>query len=135
MAATREPPSWRILVVDDNECCADCLALLLRRQGHDPQVAYDGVGALAAARRFRPEVVLSDLGLPGLSGHELARSLRREPGLEGVYLVALTGYGGAEDRHRALDAGFDAYLTKPVPFAQVEQLLGRVARDEAALVS
>jgi DNA-binding response OmpR family regulator len=129
------PPSWRVLVVDDNDCCADCLAVLLRRQGHAPLVAYDGARALAAARWFRPEVVLSDLGLPGLSGLELARRLRREPGLESAYLVALTGCGEEESRRLAFEAGFDAYLTKPVSFAEVQELLEQFARETEALVS
>ena len=126
------PPGLRVLVVDDNDCCADCLAVLLRRQGHAPQVAYDGPRALAAALRFRPEVVLSDLRLPGLSGFELARRLRREPGLQSAFLVALTGWEEGEGRRLALEAGFDAYLTKPVPFAAVQELLGQVARESAA---
>jgi len=104
----------RILVVDDSVDAAESLAILLRLQGHDVRVAHDGPAALAAAAAFHPEVVLLDIGLPGLDGYEVARRLRRRRRMAKALLVALTGYGQEEDRHRALEAGFDHHLIKPV---------------------
>jgi two-component system CheB/CheR fusion protein len=103
----------RILVVDDNRDAADSLALLLQVSGHEVRTAHDGPTALEAARAWRPEVVVLDLGLPRLDGYEVARRLRREQLGEGLVLVALTGYGQDEDRRRSEEAGFDHHLVKP----------------------
>ena len=103
----------RILVVDDNKDAATSLALLLRLGGHSVQVAHDGPEALEAVRSAAPEVVLLDIGMPGMDGYEVARRLRQTPGLEGVLLVALTGWGQEHDRRRSKEAGFDHHLTKP----------------------
>jgi CheY-like chemotaxis protein len=127
------PPPRRILLADDNEDFAEMMARLLRRRGrHEVQVVYDGQAALAAAQNFQPEVAFLDIGLPGISGYRLAQQLRQQPGLEGVLLVALTGYGQEEDRRRALAAGFDEHLTKPVGFDTLQGLLA--ARSVAAKV-
>lgn len=104
----------RILVVDDNPDTADSLALLLRLRGYEVEVAYDGPAALETAASFRPQVVLLDIGLPGLDGYQVAERLRQERRLGRVRLVALTGYGREEDQLRAREAGFDHHLTKPV---------------------
>ena len=104
----------RVLVVDDNADGADSLALHLRLSGHEVQVAYSGPAALKVAEPFRPDVVLLDIGLPGMDGYEVARRLRQQPGLADVVLVAVTGYGTDEDRSRSQEAGFDAHLVKPV---------------------
>jgi two-component system CheB/CheR fusion protein len=126
--AARPPaPPRRVLVVDDNVDAAESLLMLLRVRGHEVRVAYDGSAAIDAARRFRPEVVLLDIGLPGISGYEVARRLRREPGLEGTVLVALTGYGQEKDRQQSQEAGFDAHLTKPADPAALEKLLALIA--------
>jgi PAS domain S-box-containing protein len=110
-------PSRRILVVEDNVDAAESLALVLRYEGHSVQTAHDAAAALEAARSFHPEVVLLDIGLPGgMTGYDLARQLRQEPGLEKALLIALTGYGQEEDRQRARAAGCDAHLTKPANF-------------------
>jgi CheY-like chemotaxis protein len=122
------PSSWRILFVDDNKDFADCLAAMLRHRGHTIRVAYDGRTAIQAARLFRPQIVFSDIGLPGLTGHEVAQCLRQDPHLEGVYLVALTGFDAEEDHRAAQEAGFDAFLTKPVDLADVQEILERVAK-------
>ena len=103
----------RVLVVDDNLDSADTMAELVRIWGHDVRTAHDGLTALEAARSFNPQVVLLDVGLPGMDGYELARRLRAE-GLAGDLLVSITGYGQEEDRRRAEEAGFDHHLTKPV---------------------
>jgi PAS domain S-box-containing protein len=110
----RLSPGRRILIVDDNADAAETLALLLRLNGHDVQTALDGPAAVEAARAFQPDVALLDIGLPGMDGYEVARRLRREPGLKDVRLVAVTGYGREEDRLRSREAGFDHHLTKPV---------------------
>jgi PAS domain S-box-containing protein len=122
----------RILVVEDNTDAAEGLAVVLQIWGHDPQLAYDGVTALELAERTRPDVVLSDLGLPGMDGYELARRLRARPAFGRAVLIALSGYGRAEDKRRALEAGFDHHLVKPPDLDALEELLGRVARTPAA---
>ncbi|HJT78286.1 MAG TPA: response regulator [Gemmataceae bacterium] len=113
----------RVLVVDDNRDAADSLALLLPLWGHAVRVAYDGPAALEAVRAYRPEVVLLDLGLPGMTGYEVAGRLRREPGLEKVVLVAVSGYGQEADRRRTRGAGFRDHLVKPVDPGDLRQLL------------
>ena len=118
----------RILVIEDNKDSADSLSMLLSVLGHEVRVAYTGPAGVEAASGWLPEVVLSDIGLPGFDGFEVARRLRRLPGMEGALLVALTGYGGEDDRRRGLEAGFDHYLTKPTDPADLQRLLaGRVA--------
>jgi CheY-like chemotaxis protein/two-component sensor histidine kinase len=113
----------RILVVDDNVDAAESLALLLQLKGHDTRLAHDGHGALEAAQAYRPDVVLLDIGLPGLNGFEVARRFRQLPELRDVFLVALTGWGQEEDRRRGQEAGFDHHLTKPADPAAIEKLL------------
>jgi PAS domain S-box-containing protein len=116
-------PGRRVLVVDDNTDAVASLAILLQAGGHQVQTAHDGPAALEAAQVFQPEVVLLDIGLPGMSGYEVARQLRRQPGLEKTRLVAVTGYGQEEDRRQAQAAGFDAHLVKPADLTAIAQLL------------
>jgi signal transduction histidine kinase len=113
----------RILVVDDNRDAADSLAMLLGFDGYEVRTAYTGKAALAMATTFRPQVCILDLGLPDLSGYEVARHVRQTPGLESSRLIAVTGWGQDEHRQRALEAGFDHHLTKPVDAAQLGRLL------------
>ena len=113
----------RILIVDDNLDAADSLALLLQLDGHDTQAVYGSKAALERAQTYRPDVVLLDIGLPEMNGYEVARRLRELPGLERVRLIALTGYGQAEDQARAQAAGFDAHLMKPVEPEALQQAL------------
>jgi PAS domain S-box-containing protein len=113
----------RLLVVDDNVDAADSLALLLRLQGHEVRVANNGPAALELAAGFRPEAVILDLGMPGMDGCEVARRLRRMPGLGKVRLAALTGWGQPEDRRRTAEAGFDQHFVKPVEPSTLEELL------------
>ena len=123
---TRGPaarPAARVLIVDDNVDQADSLAALCRILRHDVQVAYDGESALQAARRTRPEVVFLDISLPGMDGYDVAARLRAELGAR-VQLVAVSGRGRDEDRERALGAGFDHFLLKPLDPAFLESLLG-----------
>jgi signal transduction histidine kinase/ActR/RegA family two-component response regulator len=119
-------PARRILVVDDNVDAADSLATLLDLSGHQVWTAYGGAAALDVADTHRPEVILLDIGLPGMDGHEVARRLRRHPALSDVMLVALTGYGQEADRRRTQDAGFDHHLVKPVDPDDLTRLLVRV---------
>jgi signal transduction histidine kinase/CheY-like chemotaxis protein len=107
-------PRRRVLVVDDNIDAAQTLAMLLKLQGQEIQVAYDGLSALQVAESFHPEVVLLDIGLPRMDGYEVARRLREQVGADRVLLAALTGYGQDEDRRRSTAAGFNVHLVKPV---------------------
>jgi two-component system CheB/CheR fusion protein len=104
----------RVLVVEDNADTAESLTMLLELLGHRVRAAYDGVAALDAARANVPDVMLVDIGLPGMDGYEVARRVRRDPDLKQVVLVALTGYGREEDKQEAMAAGFDYHLVKPV---------------------
>jgi CheY-like chemotaxis protein len=115
-------------VVDDVRDTADSLVLVLTLAGHEVRAAYDGPSALEAARAFRPDVVLLDIGLPGLDGYEVARRLRREPGLGDVVLVATTGYGQEQDRRRAEEAGFTAHCVKPVDPRALEGIVAAPPR-------
>ena len=121
--AARGPRPERILVVDDNVDAAESLSRLLRLQAHEVRVEYDGLAALAAARDMNPDVVLLDIGLPKLDGLEVARSLRARDDGPRPLLVAMTGFGQAEDRARTAAAGFDHHLTKPVDPKLLQTLL------------
>ncbi len=120
-----------VLVVDDNRDAAESLAVLLEIGGHATRLAHDGKGALAVAPELQPDIVFLDIGLPDLSGYEVARQLRNIPGLQRTMLVALTGWGTEEDRKRTRDAGFDRHLTKPAELPAVEELLRAAARAKA----
>lgn len=113
----------RVLIVEDNADSAHALGELLEIWGHQVEVALDGRSAIEIALTFRPEVVLLDIGLPGIDGYEVAQHLRNEPSLKKLSLVALTGYGQEEDRRRSEDAGFDIHLTKPVDLTELRTLL------------
>ena len=116
----------KVLVVDDNVDAALTLSMILEASGHVTRVAHDGYGALEAAREFRPRVAFLDIGMPGMSGYDTARAIRAMEELDGVVLVALTGWGAESDRQRSSEAGFDHHLTKPVQLAVVEELLARL---------
>lgn len=120
------PAPLHILVVDDNHDAVHSMALLLQTDGHDVDVAHDGLQAVAKATTSRPDVVLLDIGLPRLDGYEVARRLRAHYG-DSVRLVAVTGWGQDDDRHRASDAGFDAHLTKPIDYLDLAKLLAQWA--------
>jgi PAS domain S-box-containing protein len=117
------PAGRRILVVDDNEDAADSLSLLLGAMGYDTRAAYDGRSALEAVPEFKPSLVLLDIGMPGMNGYEVARSMRQRPELANTILVALTGWGQNEDRQRSREAGFHHHLVKPVDAAMLRELL------------
>lgn len=113
----------RILVVDDHVPAAKILELLLRERGHQVRTAHTGAAALAAALDFRPHVALLDIELPDFSGYDVAQRLRRESGLKGLVLVALTAYGDDSDRRQSQEAGFDHFLMKPADFDSVLRIL------------
>jgi PAS domain S-box-containing protein len=123
----------RILVVDDNRDATESLMLLLQLDGHETRAAYDGPEALDAAQAFQPEIVLLDIGLPGLNGYEVARCLRQRPGGEHLLLVALTGWGQDDDRERTRAAGFDEHLVKPVDPALLDRVLARAGKGGATV--
>ena len=116
-----------MLVADVNLDAADSLCALLQMAGHETRTAYDGVNALEVAAGFQPELVFLDIGMPRMDGYEAARRMRELPGMEGVLLAALTGWGAAEDRARSRAAGFDHHLLKPAQPAEVQAVLAEAA--------
>ncbi len=121
--STSRDKGLRVLVVDDNRDSANSLAALARFWGYEVRTAYDGHGGLEAARTFRPDCVLLDLGLPGLDGYGVARGIRQHPTLARTRLIAVTAYSSEEHRRRVREAGFDDHLVKPVDPSIVEELL------------
>jgi CheY-like chemotaxis protein len=117
----------RVLIIEDSHDTAETTRLLLKLSGHEAQTASSGREGLAAARQFRPRVVLCDIAMPRMSGYEVARALRQEPSLGPLYLIAVTGYGRAEDQQQALEAGFDLHLTKPVDIDVLRRVLESIA--------
>ena len=117
----------KVLVVDDNVDAAETLATVLEMTGRRTRVVHDGPGVLQVARDFEPDVVLLDIGLPGMSGYDVAKQLRADPRFSRTLLIAVTGWGGQEDRRRTREAGFDEHLTKPVDMSAIEPLLGRAS--------
>ena len=117
----------RILVVEDNVDAAEAMQMLLEKMGHHVTVVGDGADALRVAIEVRPDVVLLDIGLPGIDGYELARRLRDAPETHAAHLVAVTGYGQQKDRDRSLEAGFDMHLVKPVDPARLREVVGEAA--------
>jgi signal transduction histidine kinase/DNA-binding response OmpR family regulator len=119
----------RVLIVDDNVDAADSLAMLLSAEGHETAVVYRGRDALDRVPAFRPDIVLLDIGLPEMDGYEVARRLRERSDMKGVRLVALTGYGQADDRQRGQAAGFEDYLVKPVELSALARALAGLPSD------
>ena len=119
----------RILVVDDNVDTVLSFSMLLKESGHDVQTAHDGQSAIQIATETIPDVVLLDIGLPGLNGYDVARQIRRQPSLNNVVLVALTGYGQESDREASMEAGFNHHLIKPARLEQVRKILASVAEN------
>jgi CheY-like chemotaxis protein len=113
----------RILVVEDNDDGRESLVEVLRTEGHEVLGAADGKQAALDAQAFKPEVVLLDIGLPGMNGHEVARALRSDPITRSAFIAVVTGYDSAAERQRATDAGVDLYLVKPVSFEGLQLAL------------
>jgi CheY-like chemotaxis protein/anti-sigma regulatory factor (Ser/Thr protein kinase) len=114
----------RILLVDDNEDAIDMLKMLLECDGHEIRTAHDGASAIETATNFSFEIVFLDIGLPDMSGYQVARALRRLPAMNGATLVALTGMGQEKDRKAGADAGLDHYMVKPLDFGKLRAIIG-----------
>ena len=124
-------PTRRVLIVDDNKDSADSLAMLLEITGNKTYMAHDGVEAIRAVEEHRPDVLLLDIGLPKLSGHDVCRRVREQPWGKDIVVIALTGWGQEEDRRKSQEAGFDGHLVKPVDYDELLSLLGSLTnRDE-----
>jgi len=124
-ASTLPAPGRRLLIVDDNRDGVESMAALFELEGHVTDIALSGPEALERAAAFQPDAVLLDIGLPGMDGYEVARRLRADPRFSGTLLLALTGWGSDDDKDKAMSAGFDAHLTKPVDLEAVKALLRR----------
>jgi signal transduction histidine kinase/CheY-like chemotaxis protein len=137
-STTTEPStaaSRRVLVVDDNLDAAESLAMFIRMLGHTPTVVHTGREALAELEHIKPEVVFLDIGLPEMDGYEVARRIREMPVGKNTYLVALTGWGGLEDKRRTREAGFDEHLTKPADLSVIERILSSESNHQGGGVS
>jgi CheY-like chemotaxis protein len=119
----------KVLLIDDNADMRQTLAACLSMQGHDVREAGDGLSAVQLANEFAPDVIVVDIGLPEIDGYEVARRLRANASTREVRLVALTGYGQQEDKQKAVNAGFDEHLTKPVDPATLEQVVAGVPQS------
>jgi CheY-like chemotaxis protein len=120
----------RVLIVEDNEDVADMLAMLVEELGGETRVARDGYAGVRSVAEFRPDVVLLDIGLPGMDGYETCRRIRLEAAGRDAVVVALTGWGQEQDKQRALAGGFDAHLTKPADPAALERILADAQSGE-----
>jgi PAS domain S-box-containing protein len=127
-------PERRILIVDDNRDSADSLAMLLEITGNKTYLAHDGVEALEAVEKYRPEVVLLDIGLPRLDGHEVCRRIREKPWGKNIVIIALTGWGQEDDRRKSEEAGFNGHLVKPVDYDKLLELLSSSTTRSATQV-
>jgi PAS domain S-box-containing protein len=134
-AASETAQRRSILIVDDNRDAAESLALLLRPISREIHVAHDGEAGLEAAKRHRPDIVLLDIGLPKLNGHEVCRHLRKEQWGSEMVIVALTGWGQENDRRETREAGFDGHLTKPVPYAALTEFLAQACTGKNAVAA
>ena len=128
------PAGRRILIVDDNQDSADSLAMLLEITGNKTYMAHDGVEALEAIEKYRPEVVLLDIGLPRLDGHEVCRRVREQPWGKNIVIIALTGWGQEDDRRKSEAAGFNGHLVKPVDYDKLLELLSSLTARSATRV-
>jgi CheY-like chemotaxis protein len=115
--------SLRMLVVDDNRDAAESIASLIQMSGHEVRTVTEGAAAIANASTFRPDVVLLDIGMPGMNGHEVARRLRELPDGKSMRLIAMTGYDDASNKLKSAESGIDYHLVKPVDFAALKALL------------
>jgi CheY-like chemotaxis protein len=129
--STPPPPTSVVLIVDDNDACADSLAMLVRLWGYQCAVAYSGATALALAAELRPDVALLDLAMRNMDGYELARRLRAIPGLAQLPLVAVTGYADDAHRRECLAAGFAFHLAKAADPEELKALLSVFAKEKA----
>ncbi|MGA1834322.1 ATP-binding protein [Rhizobium wenxiniae] len=120
----------KVLVIDDNPIIADTMGMLLEDIGHEFEAVHNGRGALDAARNYRPDAILLDIGLPDMDGYEVCRALRHDHLFEHTTIIAQTGWGQDKDKELAKEAGFDFHLTKPVPLADLQRILSDVLPRE-----
>jgi len=125
----------KVLVVDDNKDSAQTLAMMLKIMGNDVRTAHDGLEAIEKAQEYLPQVILLDLGMPKLNGYDVCRRIREQSWGTSIVIIALTGWGQAEDRQRTKEAGFDHHLVKPVDVAKLKELLDAAARRPQAQVT
>jgi len=118
-----KPHHYRILVVDDNEACAITTMWTMEMLGHTVQMALDGPTAIELAKSFHPDIVLLDIGLPGMNGYEICQAMRKEPVLQNTIFIAQTGWGKKEHRERSKEAGFNYHLVKPVDIEVLKNVL------------
>jgi CheY-like chemotaxis protein len=123
-------PAIRVLVVDDNQDSADLLAMLGEAHGFVCRSCYSGLAALGVAQDWRPDVILLDLGMPEVSGYEIASAIRTDDDLSSVVLVAVTGWGQVRDRRRTAEAGFDAHFTKPYEANELFETVRRIHAEK-----
>jgi len=124
----RAPAARRVLVIEDNVDAAESLREVLEFGGHAVAIANSGRDGIEQSRTFRPDMILCDIGLPGMDGYEVARRLRAEESLASAYLVALTGYALPEDLAKAKEAGFDEHIAKPASLERIEQILANAPK-------
>jgi CheY-like chemotaxis protein len=129
--ATTDAVRQKVLVADDNHDAAESIAMILELAGHEVRVANSGQAALSLAQLFRPDTVVLDIGMPDLSGYQVAQRLRQEPWGKDIQLIALTGWGQDSDRRRALESGFDEHLSKPVEPESLEALINSRSSSQA----
>jgi CheY-like chemotaxis protein len=125
----QEIPPVRILLADDNPDSGESLRTLLQFRGHDVHLVHDGLAAAEAAARLQPDVIILDIGMPGLNGYDAARRIREQQGERRPVLVALTGWSQDEYRRRSAQAGFDAHVVKPVTDTVLLQVISQVQRQ------
>lgn len=129
MSEAPRPERLRILIADDNVEGGQLLRALLEQRGHEVAVAQNGEDAVRLAKEFLPQVGMLDIGMPGMNGYAVAEHLRRDPDHRGMFLIAVTGWSQEEDKRRAIEAGFDAHVTKPADPDELQALLaGRFPR-------
>jgi len=131
-SAKPQSQGQRVLIVDDNVDAAISLSVLVNLLGHDSKTAHNGPDGLTVAQSYQPDVIILDIGLPGMSGYELSRKLRSEPSLRDTTLIALTGWGTEDDKRQAAEAGFDFHLTKPVDLDAISSIIKQKADNSAA---
>jgi len=122
-STAEKPQKYRILIVDDNESCAITMKLTMEILGHTAQMAIDGPSAIELAKMFQPEIVLLDIGLPGMNGYEICQAMRKEPSLQDTIFIAQTGWGQKEHRKRSKEAGFNYHLVKPIDIQALKNIL------------
>jgi two-component system CheB/CheR fusion protein len=130
--AGTQDAAHRVLVVDDYVDSAESMAVLLQAEGHEVRIAHEGLTAIKMAPDFKPSLVFLDIGLPGMNGFEVARSLRSMPETKDCVLVAMTGYGQAEDHQRSLENGFDRHFVKPVDPLALQELFDSLKNASSA---